>query len=292
MASQVETIAVIGAGTLGWQIALTFALRGVTIRLHDLSAEALSHGVTLISSELDAIDAKSGLSEPKQRICERITPVHSLESSIDSAGLLIEAIPERLELKRAFYAELSTIAPPDLIFASNSSSYKSRAFADVTLHPERLLNTHFYGRSWLRPAVELMTCGQTDPDTLEYVRQFFESCGLRPFVCRGESTGFLFNRIWHAVKQESLRVVAEGHATPAEIDELWRIIMGSEPYGPFERMDRVGLDVVLDIERHYAAESGLARDEPPALLTEMIERGELGLKTGKGFYRYGDDVDD
>jgi 3-hydroxybutyryl-CoA dehydrogenase len=102
---------------------------------------------------------------------------------------------------------------------------------------------------------------------------------------RGESTGFLFNRIWHAVKQESLKVVAEGHATPAEIDELWRIVMGSEP-GPFQRMDRVGLDVVLDIERHYAAESGLDRDAPPQFLIDMVERGELGVKTGKGFYDY------
>ena len=118
------------------------------------------------------------------------------------------------------------------------------------------------------------------------MRDFFETHGLRPFVCRGESTGFLFNRIWHAVKQESLKVVAEGHATPAEIDELWRIVMGSEPYGPFERMDRVGLDVVLDIERHYAAESGLERDNPPRFLVEMVERGDLGVKTGKGFYEY------
>ncbi|MCC6791490.1 MAG: 3-hydroxyacyl-CoA dehydrogenase family protein, partial [Thermomicrobiales bacterium] len=146
------------------------------------------------------------------------------------------------------------------------------------------------GRPWRRPAVELMSCGATEPEVIERVRAFFAGCGLRPFVCRGESTGFLFNRIWHAVKQESLRVVAEGHATPAEIDELWRIVMGSEPYGPFERMDRVGLDVVLDIERHYAAESGLARDEPPQFLIEMVERGELGLKTGKGFYEYDDDA--
>jgi 3-hydroxybutyryl-CoA dehydrogenase len=158
----------------------------------------------------------------------------------------------------------------------------------VTRHPERLLNAHFYGRPWRRPAVELMTCGATDPAVIERVRAFLAACGLRPFVCRGESTGFLFNRIWHAVKHESLRVVAAGHATPAEIDALWAIVMGSDPDGPFARMDRVGLDVVLDIERHYAAESGLARDEPPRFLAEMVERGELGVKSGRGFYQYDD----
>jgi 3-hydroxybutyryl-CoA dehydrogenase len=108
---------------------------------------------------------------------------------------------------------------------------------------------------------------------------------LEPFVVGGESTGFIFNRIWRAIKRESLRVVAEGHATPEEVDRLWEIVMMSAP-GPFARMDRVGLDVVLDIERHYAAESGDPSDEPPALLVELVERGQLGVKSGMGFFRY------
>lgn len=281
-------IAVIGAGTLGWQIALTFALRGVEVRLHDAFPDALERGQALLRAELESLIATGEAPAESAATLARVVPCASLAGAVEDVWLVVEAIPERLELKRAFFAELSALVPPETVLASNSSSYKSRAFADATRHPERLLNTHFYGRPWRRPAVELMSCGATEPAVIERVRAFFASCGLRPFVCRGESTGFLFNRIWHAVKQESLRVVAEGHATPAEIDELWRIVMGSEPYGPFERMDRVGLDVVLDIERHYAAESGLARDEPPALLVEMVDRGELGLKTGKGFYEYRD----
>jgi 3-hydroxybutyryl-CoA dehydrogenase len=284
-----QGIAVVGAGTLGWQIALTFALRGVEVRLSDAFPEALERGLALMRAEVETLVAKGELPAEAVSAPERVIACGSLASAVDGAWLTIEAIPERLELKRAFFAELSALAGPEVILASNSSSYKSRAFADVTRCPERLMNTHFYGRPWRRPAVELMGCGCTDPAKIERVRAFFAACGLRPFVCRGESTGFLFNRIWHAVKQESLKVVAEGHATPAEIDELWRIVMGSEPYGPFERMDRVGLDVVLDIERHYAAESGLARDEPPQFLAEMVERGELGIKTGKGFYEYNGD---
>jgi 3-hydroxybutyryl-CoA dehydrogenase len=283
---QQSPLAVIGAGTLGWQIALTFAFRGIEVRLQDPFPEALARGVALIEAEIAAVIDSGDSPAESIDAKSRIIACESLASAVDGAWLVIEAIPERLELKRSFYAELSELVRPDVILASNSSSYKSRAFADVTSHAERLMNAHFYGRPWRRPAVELMTCGSTDPVNIERVRLFFESCGLRPFVCRGESTGFLFNRIWHAVKQESLKVVAEGHATPAEIDELWRIVMGSEPYGPFERMDRVGLDVVLDIERHYAAESGLDRDAPPQFLIDMVERGELGVKTGKGFYDY------
>ena len=280
-------MAVLGAGTLGWQIALTFALRGVPVRLHDVSPDALARGLVLLRAELDA-QVAAGEATDADGTFRRVAVCGSLADALDGSWLAIEAIPERLELKRTFFAELSALAGPEVVLASNSSSYKSRAFADVTRHPERLLNTHFYGRPWRRPAVELMTCGQTDPAVIERVRGFLASVGLRPFVCRGESTGFLFNRIWHAVKQESLRVVAEGHATPEEIDELWRIVMGADPDGPFARMDRVGLDVVLDIERHYAAESGLARDEPPRFLEEMVACGELGVKTGKGFYEYDD----
>jgi 3-hydroxybutyryl-CoA dehydrogenase len=281
-----QGIAVLGAGTLGWQIALTFALQGVEVRLYDAFPEALDRGLGLLRAEAASLIATGEIPPERSDAPERVIPCDSLAAAVEGSWLAIEVIPERLDLKRKFFAELSALAGPETVLASNSSSYKSRAFADVTMHPERLLNSHFYGRPWRRPAVELMSCGVTDPVVIERVRAFFAGCGLRPFVCRGESTGFLFNRIWHAVKQESLRVVAEGHATPAEIDELWRIVMGSEPYGPFERMDRVGLDVVLDIERHYAAESGLARDEPPTFLAEMVERGDLGLKTGKGFYDY------
>jgi 3-hydroxybutyryl-CoA dehydrogenase len=279
-------IAVIGAGTLGWQIALTFAAAGVPVHLHDISPVALAGGLTLLDAELKRMAAAGELTESPAAIRARVTPSEVLARAIAGVWLAIEAIPERLALKRAFYTELSALAGPDVIFASNSSSYKSRAFADVVDRPERLLNAHFYGRPWRRPAVELMTCGQTDPAVIVRLRAFLAACGLRPFVCRGESTGFLFNRIWHAVKQESLRVVAEGHATPAEIDALWQIVMGADPDGPFARMDRVGLDVVLDIERHYAAESGHARDEPPPFLAEMVAAGRLGVKTGRGFYDY------
>lgn len=279
-------IAVIGTGTLGRQIALVFAARGTRVRLFDTSPDVLAGAVTRIAEEAGALTAAGEL-PPTPELLGNLLPAPSLADAVDGVWLVIEAIPERLALKQALYAELSARTGPDVILATNSSSFRSRLLKDLTRHPERLMNTHFYGAPWRRPAVELMTCGATDPAYLERVAAFFTAHGLTPFIVRGESTGFIFNRIWRAIKRESLRVVAEGHATPEEVDHLWRIVMESAD-GPFARMDRVGLDVVLDIERRYAAESGDPRDEPPALLVHMVERGELGLKTGRGFYEYED----
>jgi 3-hydroxybutyryl-CoA dehydrogenase len=265
-------IAVVGAGTLGWQIARTFGARGVQVRLYDLSPEAVAQAVARIGRE--APDAVGSLKAAE-----------SLAAAVDGVWLAIEAIPERLEAKRALFAELSWMTGPEVILATNSSSLRSRLLAEATRFPERLLNTHFYNEPWRRNAVELMTCGETDPAVMARVAAFMTDCGLAPFVVRGESTGFIFNRIWRAIKRESLRVVAEGHATPEEVDRLWCIVMESE-LGPFARMDRVGLDVVLDIERRYAAESGDPADEPPRLLVELVEKGMLGVKSGRGFYNY------
>src|SRR5206468_4399788 len=119
----------------------------------------------------------------------------------------------------------------------NSSSLRSSLLVEATRFPERLLNADFSNEAWRRSAVEVMTCGETEPACLERVAAFMTACGLTPFVVRGESTGFIFNRIWRAIKRESLRVVAEGHATPEEVDRLWCIVMESE-VGPFARMDR------------------------------------------------------
>ncbi|MEA2515743.1 MAG: 3-hydroxybutyryl-CoA dehydrogenase [Thermomicrobiales bacterium] len=279
-------IAVIGAGTLGWQIALTFAARGVTVRLHDASAETLEQALARIGREAQGLTDAGVLPAEAAGAAERLVPAGSLAEAVEGVWLAIEAIPERLEAKRELFTELSRLAGPEVILATNSSSFRSRLLAEATLHPERLLNTHFYGEPWRRSAVELMTCGATDPPHLERVADFMTVCGLTPFVVRGESTGFIFNRIWRAIKRESLRVVAEGHATPEEVDRLWCLVMESAP-GPFARMDRVGLDVVLDIERRYAAESGDPDDDPPALLVELVERGMLGVKSGRGFYEYG-----
>ncbi len=216
---------------------------------------------------------------------DHIRAANSLTSAVDGCWYVIEAVPEQMAIKHALFLELSSVADVGTVLATNSSSFMSRHLVAVTAHPERLMNSHFYNFPWRRSGVELMSCGQTDPELIETVTSFLRGCGLVPVIARSESTGFVFNRVWHAVKRESLKVVAEGVASPEDVDRLWCLSMEAG-LGPFAMMDRVGLDVVLDIERHYAEQSGNPDDEPPQFLLDMVERGDLGRKSGRGFYSY------
>jgi len=165
--------------------------------------------------------------------------------------------------------------------ASNSSSYASRLFLDKVGHPERVLNIHFYMPP-KQNAVDVMSCGETDRAVIDFALATLPQFGLYPFEARRESTGFIFNRVWAAVKRESLEVVAEGVSTPQDVDQMFQLNTGSA--GPFRMMDQVGLDVVLDIEEHYCAEHPEYPEGPRRLLRTYIEQGRLGVKSGAGFY--------
>jgi 3-hydroxybutyryl-CoA dehydrogenase len=144
---------------------------------------------------------------------------------------------------------------------------------------------HFYAPVWQRPMVELMGGTVTSADTLTRARHFARTIGLTPLLVRKESTGFLFNRVWRAIKKECLHLVDDGVASHEDVDRAWMILTGM-PTGPFGLIDMIGLDVVRDIELVYYHESGDATDAPPPLLLDKIAEGALGMKTGKGFYTY------
>jgi 3-hydroxybutyryl-CoA dehydrogenase len=153
---------------------------------------------------------------------------------------------------------------------------------DQVSHPERVLNTHYQQPPDLN-AVELMSCGETDEGIIDALMITLPRYGLTPFHVRRESDGFIFNRIWAAIKRECLMVVEEGVASPEDVDGMWTIFV-TPGIAPFELMDRVGLDVVLAIEEHYAATRPGIPDGPRKLLREYIEQGRLGVKQGRGFY--------
>jgi 3-hydroxybutyryl-CoA dehydrogenase len=178
--------------------------------------------------------------------------------------------------------ELDRVAAPDAILATNSSSLPSRLVIDKVEHPERVLNMHFQQPPELN-AVELMSCGETDPDVIDVLMARLPEYGLAAFRVRRESDGFIFNRIWAAIKRECLMVVEEGVAGPEDVDEMWRIF--TRPgIAPFELMDRVGLDVVLAIEEHYAEVRTGIPEGPRELLRRYVDEGRLGVKSGRGFY--------
>ncbi|MEX2426196.1 MAG: 3-hydroxyacyl-CoA dehydrogenase family protein [Thermomicrobiaceae bacterium] len=285
--SEKNTVAIIGAGTMGRQIALQLAAYGSKVRLIDPDKRARQLASDYIDQTLPSLVGEHSFPASASNARANIELVAGFENELADAWLVIEATPERMELKRELFSRLSEYAPEDTILATNSSSFRSGLLADVTYRPERLMNIHFLNHPWYRPAVELMTSGHTDETLLGQVYAYLGDCKLYPVIVEGESTGFLFNRIWRAIKKESLKVVAQGHGVPEDIDRFWCMSTGLK-MGPFALMDRVGLDVVLDIERHYAEESGDPNDIPPAFLAEMVERGELGVKSGQGFYQYPD----
>ena len=282
---QDEVVAIIGAGTMGWQIALQLAAYGTPIRLYDRDSAVVDLALQRIREQGAALVNDGSLPRQAADLGGLVRGSASLDEAVRGCWYVIEAIPERMDLKRNLFSELSRITDPDTILATNSSSFRSSHLADITRHPERLMNSHYYNVPWRRSGLELMTCGVTDPRHIERVAALARRSGLVPVVAEAESTGFVFNRIWHAVKRESLKVVAEGVAAPEDVDRLWCLSMEAD-IGPFAMMDRVGLDVVLDIERHYAKQSGDPDDEPPQVLIDMVARGDLGRKSGRGFYSY------
>jgi 3-hydroxybutyryl-CoA dehydrogenase len=270
-------VTVVGAGTLGRRIALMFAAHGAEVRIYDLSAEQRRAAVDYVIASLPALEDRiNGL------VPGNVSSDSDLAEAVRNAWLVIEAVPERLELKRQVFGQLDELSPADAILASNSSSYASRMFLDKVRHPERVLNIHFYMPP-KQNAIDVMSCGKTDRDVIDFVLTTLPRFGLYPFEARRESTGFIFNRIWAAVKRESLEVVAEGVSTPQEVDRMFEINTGSSA-GPFRMMDQVGLDVVLDIEEHYCAEHPEYPEGPRRLLRGYVERGRLGVKSGAGFY--------
>jgi len=144
---------------------------------------------------------------------------------------------------------------------------------------------HFFAPIWIRAMLEVMGCGETSPGVIAAAERFGRSLGLVTAVVRGESKGFIINRVWRAVKREALRVVDEGHADPEDVDRLWMLFFGT-PVGPFGIMDMVGLDVVADIESSYQAVATDPADQPSPTLHRLVAAGELGEKTGQGFYRH------
>jgi len=276
---QNRPVAVIGAGTLGRRIALMFATRGGTVRIYARRSEQRAEATQYVLQTLPTVVANRGSGRVGSA-----TGAGSLEEALDGAWLVVESVPEKLEIKIPLWGEIDEAAPPDTIFATNSSSYPSRLMAENVRDKRRLCNMHFYMPPEIN-AVDLMSDGMTDRGLLDTLLTVLPEFGVHPFEARRECTGFIFNRIWAAIKRESLAVVAEGVARPEDVDGMFKVNWGVSA-GPFQMMDLVGLDVVLDIENHYADEFPHLPENVRDLLQSYVDAGKLGLKTGEGFYSY------
>ncbi|MGB9226095.1 3-hydroxyacyl-CoA dehydrogenase family protein [Mycobacterium sp.] len=276
---QNRPVALIGAGTLGRRIALMLASRGGTVRIYAPRAEQRAAAVDYVTETLPKLLQDRGFGE-----VGGATAAGSLEEALDDAWLVIESVPEKLEIKIATWDQIDQAAPPDTIFGTNSSSFPSRLMAENVRDKTRLCNTHFYMPPEIN-ALDLMSDGETDRGLLDTLLAVLPEFGVYPFEARKECTGFIFNRIWAAIKRESLAVVAEGVARPEDVDGMFKINFGLQA-GPFQMMDLVGLDVALDIENHYCDEFSHLPRNSRDLLQSYVDAGKLGIKTGEGFYSY------
>ncbi|KAJ7443241.1 hypothetical protein B0H11DRAFT_1826355 [Mycena galericulata] len=272
---------ILGAGTLGRRIALMWLTQGEIVHLVDPSEKALADASQFLSENLDdVISVHVPNGSPG-----KLFLFQDRSEAIKNAWIVVEVVPEILSLKISLLGELDAILPDDCILASNSSSYTGSEMFEKVKNKARLVNTHYYMPPTMIP-LEIMPNPYTDPAVVELLLREAPRHGLRTYHVKKESVGLLFNRIWAAIKRESLYVVASGVASPSEVDGIMKDVLGMNR-GVFEMLDGVGLDVALDIENHYAhVRPGQIPPEPAALLKSMVDAGTLGVKSGKGFYEH------
>ncbi|KAF2138383.1 uncharacterized protein K452DRAFT_234539 [Aplosporella prunicola CBS 121167] len=271
-------IAILGAGVLGRRIATCWVSAGWTVKMRDPSVEQGEAAVKFVEENAPSYAEKTGRALGKAEAYEK------LEDALEDAWLVIEAVPEKLPIKIDTFAELERLAPNDAILASNSSSYKSSEMLDKVSDDTkaRILNTHYYMPPTAM-AVELMTDGYTAEEIFPFLTERHSEAGLVPFTVAKESTGFIFNRLWAAIKREIMTIMDDGVATPETIDAMWATMFGTEKPPPCRLMDSVGLDTVAFIEEHYIKERGLSGEKTVDFLRKnYIDQGRLGSKCAKG----------
>ncbi|MFX1325359.1 MAG: 3-hydroxyacyl-CoA dehydrogenase family protein [Promethearchaeota archaeon] len=277
MAEKINIISVIGAGYLGKQIIRKSLFYNYNIKAFDINDKDLA----TFTDEMRKMIKEENLKA-------NITQYSTIDEAVKDVDLVIEAVPEKLELKRDLFSKIDIIASPHTIIATNSSSIPISKIEDVVKRKDKVMNIHFYDL-FLMPLADIMRGSQTSEETFEKSRAWLESIEITPLEVKKECYGFVMNRIWRAIKKDCLKIWAGGHADIETVDKAWKTFCQffvETNFGPFRFMDRIGLDVVYDIEMSYYKNSGLADDKPPELLNEMVKRGELGVKSGKGFFNY------
>ncbi|MDH4221247.1 MAG: 3-hydroxyacyl-CoA dehydrogenase family protein [Candidatus Bathyarchaeota archaeon] len=283
---EIKKICVVGAGTMGHQIALQCATHNYDVHLVDATKEILDNAQEKIRKVLEKRVSRGEIpSDSMGKTLSKISYTTDLEKVAMDADFVIEAVYEDLEAKRQVFSQLDRICSSHTILATNSSSIRCSLIAEATKRPEKVLNMHFLNPVWIRPLVEVMGSSSTSEESIETTVQLGQRIGLTPVTVTGEVTGYVFNRLWRAIKKAALYLVDKGYASFEDVDRAFMIGIPA-PFGPFMGMDTVGLDVILAIEEQWYRESGDESDKPPKILVEKVKKGELGVKTGKGFYQY------
>jgi 3-hydroxybutyryl-CoA dehydrogenase len=279
-------LAVVGAGSMGAQIAQQAALHGIDVWLTDKSDEQLARAVESNRGHLDRRVEKGKLARADaEAALTRVRVTSDLAEAASAADFVIEAVFEDLELKRSVFAELDRVASPQAVLASNSSTMGISKLAGVTQHPERCVNMHFFFPVLVMDLVEVVRGPQTSDETVARALAMAREMGRTPVLLNKEIDGFIVNRILHAATQEAYRLLDAGVASFEDIDIA--VEKGLNwPLGPFRLADFSGLDVTYKARLHMFESTGDERYRPSPQLEAKVKAGKLGRKSGEGWYRY------
>lgn len=289
---EIRSALVVGAGTMGHGFAQIFALNNVPVRLVDETDELLKRARGWI---IDNLNTMLELGEIERARMEstlgQIQFSTDLRQAAQEVDYVLEAVFENMDLKKRIFQQLDMYTQPHTILASNTSSFDINELSAVTVHPERIIGTHWYHPPQITPCVEVIPSKATDQQTIQRTMGFMERIGKVPTLCKS-APGFVGNRIQLAMAAEALAIVEEGLATPEEVDQIVTTSFGFRlgAYGPFQICDQAGLDTYHAVYEYLYDKLRREQFKPPRILRKLIEQGRYGLKTQKGFYEYKEGV--
>jgi len=282
--SGIRTVAVLGAGTMGNGIAHVFARAGYQVILRDVDQRYLDRGLDTIGKNLDREAKKGKLAESeKPTVLARLKPVTDM-AAIAAADFVVEAVPEKLDIKRAVLSEADKLLRPEVILASNTSSISMTALAALTSRPDRFVGMHFMNPVPVMVLVEVIRALQTSDAAFSLTMELAKKLGKTP-VAVNDAPGFVSNRVLMPLINEAAYCVMEGVATPEAVDAVMKLGM-NHPMGPLELADFIGLDVCVDIMHVLLEGLGDNKYRACPLLKKYVAAGWLGRKSARGFYTY------
>jgi 3-hydroxybutyryl-CoA dehydrogenase len=284
----IKRVAVIGAGLMGHGIALEFAVAGYEVSLTDSDEAVLASSPERIRAGLRTMTSLALVASDRAAAApERIQTTADLAAAVAEADVVIEAVSENLALKQAIFAEMDRLSPPDAILASNSSSFMPSEVGEQVERRGRVLVAHYFNPPHLLSIVELVRGPETDDEVVETMRQLYLRIGKRPAVVQKEAPGFVGNRLQIALFREALSLVQQGIASVEDVDTVVRFGFGRRlaAAGPFEIADAAGADLWAQVATNLMPEIDTSTAIPP-FYEAMLERGETGMKAGKGFHTW------
>jgi len=284
----VKNITVLGSGVMGHGIAQVSATAGYNVVLRDIKQEFLDKAMEKIKWSLDKLVSKEKISkEEGDAIFSRITPIVNLNEAVKNAELVIEVVPEIMDLKKSVYAELDKAASPEVVFASNTSTLPITEIANTTSRPEKFIGIHFFNPPQLMKLVEVIPGEKTSQEITDLTQEYVKSVNKQAVLCRKDVPGFIINRLFIPMVHEACYAQDRTNATLEEIDSAVKFKLGF-PMGIFELADFTGMDVIhkATVEMHLRDKKVI---NPHPTIEKMFDEKKLGQKSGEGYYKYSDD---